>query len=514
MAIVGKILETLQARQRKLEKEIEAIKAALPANQQLAGFPQPPLDDQQFTKQAQDIILKAKDEALRIKSEAENEAKKIRQELFQIEERILQKEESLDKKLLALREQEEALNKVQQTIDQERAEVNRLRQELLDKLEKVAALTREEAKKVILDNLEKQLTEELAQKIRFYQTKLQEEAKRIAQDIVVDAMLHGATDWVAEYTVSTVKLPSEDIKGRIIGKEGRNIRTFELATGVDVELDPEATGEIRLSSFDPVRREIARRAMERLIIDGRIQPVRIEREVERARKEVYKDMSEEGRKLAYAVGVYNLDQELTDMLGRLKFRYSYGQNQWIATLETAKIGKKIAQEIGADVNVVTLGCLFHDIGKVITDKEGTHVQLGVEFLKRKNMPQAVIDCVAQHHEDEPFTSIESKIVHIADAISGARPGARHEDVQDYIKRLNELEQIALSFKGVDKAYAFAAGREVWVIVRPEDVSDSELTKLSHDIAADIEKKMSFPGQVTVTVIREKRAEATTLAQGA
>jgi ribonuclease Y len=242
--------------------------------------------------------------------------------------------------------------------------------------------------------------------------------------------------------------------------------------------------------------------------------VRIESEVERVKREVEKDMSEEGRKLAHAVGVYNLDPEITDTLGRLKFRYSYGQNQLIATLETAKIGRKIAQEIGADFNVATLGSLLHDIGKVIADKEGTHVQLGVEFLKKKNMPQAVIDCVAQHHEDEPFTSVESKIVHIADAISGARPGARHESVQDYIKRLSDLEQIALSQKGVDKAYAFAAGREVWVIVKPEEVSDDQLTKLSHDISNEIETKMSFPGQVTVTVIREKRVEANTFAHAA
>ena len=507
MPIVGKILDVIQARQKQLEKEIEALKAALPTQPAKTG-------SNLNAQQAQDNILAAKDEALKIKAEAEEETRQLRQEVIQIEQRIAQKEENLDKRLTDIAAKEEEIAKSTAAVEQKKAELEKTRQELLTRLEKVAALTKDEAKRIILDNVEKQLTDEIAQKIRFYQTKLQEESQNLAKEIVADAMIHGATDWVAEYTVSTIKLPNEDIKGRIIGKEGRNIRTFEMATGVDVELDADVPNEIRLSSFDPVRREIARRAMERLIIDGRIQPARIEAEVERVKLEVVKDMSEEGRKLANMVGVYNLDPELTDMLGRLKFRYSYGQNQWAATLETTQIGKKIAQEIGADVNVVTLGCLFHDIGKVITEKEGTHVQLGTEFLKRKNLPQSVTDCVAQHHEDEPFTSVESKIVHIADAISGARPGARHESVQDYIKRLSDLEQIATSHRGVDKAYAFAAGREVWVIVRPEEISDDQLTKLSHDISAEIEQKMSFPGQVTVTVIREKRVEATTLAQAA
>ena len=316
-------------------------------------------------------------------------------------------------------------------------------------------------------------------------------------------MRHGATDYVAEYTVSVVKIPDEDMKGRIIGKEGRNIRAFETATGIDVDLDEE--GVIRLSSFDPVRRETARVALERLMKDGRVQPGRIEEVVEQVKKEIDRIIFEEGQKLCHAVGVYNLPMPLVALLGRFKFRFSYGQNMIAHTLEETKIGVALAQEIGSDVNVVRLGCLLHDIGKVVTDKEGSHVDLGVEMLKKYGLPQKVVDCVAQHHEDKAFTSLEAVLVYIADAISGGRPGARYENYDEYVKRLSDLEGIAKSKEGVREAFAFQAGRELRVVVAPEKIDDAAATVMAHDIKEEIEKKVTFPGQIKVTVIRELRA---------
>ena len=335
--------------------------------------------------------------------------------------------------------------------------------------------------------------------------KIQAEAAEKSKEILVNAMIAGATDWVAEYTVSTVKLESDDLKGRIIGREGRNIRAFELATGVDVELDSDIEGEVRISSFDPVRREIAKLALEWLVKDARIQPTRIEQLVEKAKNQVSDDMSDAGRKAAFEVGVYNLPQAATDALGRLKFRYSYGQNQLAAAIETSRIAKKIAQEVGADANICATGGLFHDIGKTEVEKEGTHVQLGVELTKKWNFPKEIIDCIAQHHEDEPFSSIESVVVHLADAVSGARPGARHESVEEYIKRLSEIEDKASTFDGVAKVYAIQAGREIRVIVNPEVLDDAQIVTLAHDIRQKLEKELTYPGQITVTVIRETRA---------
>lgn len=318
-------------------------------------------------------------------------------------------------------------------------------------------------------------------------------------------MKHGAVNYIPEFTLSTVKIPDEDIKGRIIGKEGRNIRAFEQATGVDVDLYEE--GVIRLSSFDQVRREIARRALEMLIRDTRIQPFRIEEIVEQTKKEVEKIMFEEGEKLAQEVGVFNLSKDLISMLGRFKFRTSYGQNLVVHTLEETKMGIHIAQEVGANVNIVRLGCLFHDIGKVV-EGEGSHVTLGVDFLKRHNMPEAVINAVWEHHEDKPFSSLESVIVYIADAISGARPGARYEDVEGYAKRLTEMEEMAKKHEGVEDAYAFEAGRELRVIIDPGKLDDAATTLLSHKIREEVVRSLAVPGEVKVTAIREFRAIST------
>lgn len=376
------------------------------------------------------------------------------------------------------------------------------RDDYIEKLEKIASLSREEAKKLLLEEVQKEVKADIARRIKEAEEETKATAHRKAQEILVDAMRHGALDIIPEYTISVIKVADEDMKGRIIGKEGRNIRAFENVTGVDVDLDEE--GMIRLSSFDPVRREIARRSLEILIKDTRIQPVRIEEIVQQTKKEVEVIIFEEGEKLAHEIGVFNLHPDLITMLGRFKFRTSFGQNLIVHTLEVTKIGTQIAHEIGADIETVKFGCLFHDIGKVITDKEGSHVQLGVEFLQKYKIPREVVNCVAEHHEDKPFSSPESVIVSIADAISGARPGARHEDIEEYAKRLKAMEAIAKGFEGVVDAYAFEAGRELRVIINPGKLDDIETTIIAKQIKDEIDKRLVVPGVVRVTAIREFR----------
>ena len=439
--------------------------------------------------QARSIIIEAKDEAIRIRN--------------QVQDEVQSKIEALDRRLGALEERERILVDKEKLMSDRIVEIEEIKSEQLSKLERVAHLTREEAKQLILTAVEEKLNVDIAKRIREAEEKAKEEGDKKAREILVDSMRHGATDYVAEFTVSAVKLPDEEMKGRIIGKEGRNIRSFEQVTGVDVDLDEE--GVIRLSSFDPVRREIARVTLERLMKDGRIQPVRIEEIVAQVKKDIEKIMFEEGEKLCHQVGVFNMPPPLISMLGRFKYRFSYGQNMIAHTLEETKIGIALAHETKADVNVVRLGCLLHDIGKVVTDEEGTHVQLGVDLLRKYNIPQPVIDCVAQHHEDTPFTSVESMLVYIADAISGSRPGARYEDIEAYIKRLQDLEAIARTHEGVKDVYAFQAGRELRVIVQPELVDDNKAVVMAQKIKEEIEKKLTYPGQIRLTVIRELRA---------
>lgn len=460
---------------------------------------------QDLNSQAREIIQDARDEAYRVKKAAEEEARKLREESLELEKNIAQKTQVFEDKILEVEKQVKEMTSLKASFGKKEQDLKKVREDLVTKLSKVSSLTRDEAKKLILENVELELSAEIAKRIKEAEEKIKESADEKAKEILVNSMIAGATDWVAEYTVSTVRLESDEIKGRIIGKEGRNIRAFELATGVDVELDSDVAGEVRLSSFDPVRREVARLALEWLVKDARIQPTRIEQLVEKAKELVGRDMSEAGRKAANELGLYNLPQQALDTLGRLKFRYSYGQNQLIACLETGKIAKKLASELGANSTICATGGLFHDIGKTQMDKEGTHVQLGVELAQKWNFPHEVTDCIAQHHEDEPFTSIESIIVHLADAVSGARPGARHEPVEEYIKRLTEIEKIATSFSGVDKAYAIQAGREIRVIVNPEILDDSGIVTLAHDIKERLEKELTYPGQIAVTVIRETRA---------
>jgi ribonuclease Y len=453
---------------------------------------------------AREILLEAKDEALQIRHEAEDEARKTQQQVLELERKVQQKEEQLNARLTELDTRDNQLDKKFEEVDQRLKEIEDLKDEQVQVLEKSAKLTKDEAKKQILATLDEQLRDEKAKRIRESEEAFKTEADDKAKSMLVDAMKHGATDYVAEYTTSLVKLPDDDAKGRIIGKEGRNIKAFEMATGVDVDID-DTPGMIRLSCFDGVRREIARLSLEELIKDGRIQPTRIEEVVTKKTKEVDKIIREAGEKLARDAGAYNLPREVLEALGRFKFRFSYGQNMLAHTLEETKIAMALARETGADVNTVRLGALFHDIGKVFTEEEGTHIELGVNFIQKFGFPKEVVNIIAEHHEDIPFSSAESVLVYIADAISGSRPGARHESVEEYIKRLKDIENVASSFHGVDKTYAIQAGREVRVLVKPEDIDDSAMVVLAHDIAERIHDSVTYPGQVKVTVVRETRA---------
>jgi len=448
---------------------------------------------------ARELIIEAKDQAYQIKRRADEEAQRI------LSQAQGQKAETQGR-LSAIEQREKTVAGQEQRWQQMLREVETAKQQQLTRLQAIAKLSQDEAKELILKSYQKRLSRDVAQLISDAEKQAKASAEEKARDILVEAMRHGATDYVAEYTVSLVKIKDEDVKGRIIGREGRNIRTFEKATGVEVDLDEE--GVIRLSCFDPVRREIARVSLEKLIVDGRVQPARIEEIVKHTKQDIDRIIHREGEQLCHSVKVFNLPVEISDVLGRFKYRFSYGQNMIQHTLEETRIGLKLAYEVGADPNIVRLGCLLHDIGKVIDEEEGTHVELGVEFLKKYRIPQPVIDCVAEHHEDKPFSSKESMLVYIADAISGSRPGARYEDHEEYIKRMGQLENIAKGFDGVKEAYAMQAGREVRVIVNPDNLSDDQSIKLASDIRDKIQSEIkNFPGQIKITVIREKRVEA-------
>ncbi len=402
-----------------------------------------------------------------------------------------------------LKSQKLALEKKEKALEKREEEIKEL-------LSKAAKMTVEEAKKALLDQLSRELTSEVAKRIRQAEERAKLEAEEKAREILVDAMRHGATGYTAEYTISTVEVPSEEIKGRIIGAGGRNIRVFEKETGCELEIDE--TNIIRISSFDSVRREIARRSLEILIKDSRIQPSRIEEVVRQMKSQMEEILLEEGKLIAETCGVYNLPTEVIKLLGRYKFRTSYGQNLGLHTIEETKIGVAIANETGANVEVVRMGCLLHDIGKVVTEEEGNHVDVGVSVLRKYGFPKEVVNAVAEHHEDKPFSSIESVIVWMADAISGSRPGARYEPHEEYVKRMGKIEEIAKRFEGVEEAYAFQAGRDLRVIVSPSEVDDDRLTVLSREIAKSLEKEAEYAGQIKVTVIREVRATSTTSAK--
>jgi ribonuclease Y len=450
--------------------------------------------------EAKEIIIKAKEEALRMEKKAEDEARKLSQDAIELQKNVQCKETELNNF-------KKELDRDKQSLEDQKKTVAEKRDEILLKLEKIAKLTQLEAKDLIMGGWEEKMKKEIAQKIRSAEEEIKKTVDEKAKELITDAMRFGAVDYTAEYTLSVINIPSDDFKGRIIGKEGRNIRAFELATGVDVDLDEE--GVIKFSSFDSVRREIARVSLERLMKDGRIQPERIEEIVKKTKDEVDKLIIKAGEDLCHKVGVYNIPFEVVKLLGKFKYRYSYGQNMILHTLEETQIGVALAQELKADVNTVKLGCLLHDIGKVIADKEGSHVELGVDLLKKNKFSQKIIETVASHHEDVAFTSVEGVIVYIADAISGGRPGARHEDFEEYAKRIKTIEDTAKNRKGVQEVYALQAGRELRVIVKPTEVSDDDATILAEKIKEEIEEKFpTFPGQVKITIIREFRTFAT------
>ncbi len=404
----------------------------------------------------------------------------------------------------------EELRKDRHLLEVKERKLREKEEELTLALAKITKLTPDEAKRLLLKEVEKELKEEIAKKIRWAEERIKLEANEKAKEILLDAMKHGAVDYVAEYSVSEVVVPNEEVKGRIIGKEGRNIRSFEKEAGVELEIDE--TNVIRISSFDSIRREIAKRSLLVLIRDSRIQPSRIEEVVRQTKLKMEEVLLEEGKRIAETCGVYHLPLELIKIIGRYKFRTSYGQNLALHTIEETKIGVSIAHEIGANVETVRLGCLLHDVGKVVSEEEGSHVDVGVDLVKKYGFPKEVVACVAEHHEERPFSSSESIIVWIADAISGSRPGARYEPHEGYVKRMRKIEEIAMSFEGVREAYAFQAGRDVRVMVNPDEIDDDGVVVLARDIARKLEKETEYAGQIKVSVIRETRAIETTAAK--
>jgi ribonuclease Y len=461
---------------------------------------------QQAENKASGIVLAARDEALKIRNDAEQELERRRSALRREEERLQQRREKVDHRQERLEQREQSLNKRQSSLDRQRNEIERLKQEQVATLERIAELSREDAKDELMAIVEEENRQEMARVIREVEAEVKEEAEERARKIITYAIQRMSSEQVAEFTVSTVPLTSDDMKGRIIGRGGRNIRAFEQAAGVDVVVDdtPEA---VTITCFDPVRRAIASRAMERLVVDGRIHPARIEKIVGDSKKEVERIIREEGERAAYDASVPGLHPEILKLLGRLKFRTSYGQNQHAHAIETAKLASLLAEELGADADIARAGGLLHDIGKAVDfEVEGTHASIGADICRRYGIPDKIVHCIEAHHHEAEQDSIEAIIVEAADAISGARPGARRESLDLYLKRIHALEEIANSFKGVDESYAIQAGREVRIIVKPEEVDDLATIQLSRDIARKLEESMEYPGQIKVTVIREIRAE--------
>jgi ribonuclease Y len=454
-----------------------------------------------------EILDRAQKAASELRVQAEEAAKKIREEADNLRKKVVVQEAELGRKMGVLEERERVIAEQRKQVEGKLDEAEKVKKEQVAKLEKIALLTKEEAKKIIFKGMEKKLADQISRRIQEAEEEIKLRSEEKAKEVLLEAMQRGVTDWVVEYTVSTVQLTDEEIKGRIIGREGRNIRAFEQATGVEIELDE--ANDVYLSSFDPVRREIARRALGKLIKDRRIRPSRIEEVVKRTKEEMDKILFEEGERLCREARVFRLHPDLVKLLGRFKFRFSYGQNLAVHTLEVVKIGVAIANQIGAKINVIRLGCLLHDIGKVVIDEEGTHLELGVDLLKKYQLPAEVVTCVAEHHEDRPFSTAESRIVWLADAISGARPGARYEPHEEYVKRMTEIEEVASSFDGVEAAFAYQAGRDVRVLVKPDKVSDKELSVLAHKIKAELEEKVAYAGQIKLTCIRETRVMETT-----
>ena len=451
-----------------------------------------------------EALLEAKEENLKAKNELEKETRERRAEIQRYERRVLSKEENLDKKAEAMERKESSLVSREDSLKKRTAEVEELFAKEQEELEKISGLTSDQAKEYLLKSVEADVKHDTAKLIKELEARAKEEADKKAREYVVTAIQRCAADHVAETTISVVQLPSDEMKGRIIGREGRNIRTLETMTGVELIIDdtPEA---VVLSGFDPVRREVARIALERLIVDGRIHPARIEEMVEKAQKEVENMMREEGEAAALEVGIHGIHPELVKLLGKMKFRTSYGQNALKHSIEVAQLSGLLASEIGVDVRLAKRAGLLHDIGKSVDhEMEGSHVQLGSELCKKYKESATVINAVESHHGDVEPTSLISCIVQAADTISAARPGARRETLETYTNRLKQLEDITNSFKGVDKSFAIQAGREVRIMVVPEQVSDDDMVLMAREISKKVESELEYPGQIKVNVIRESR----------
>lgn len=458
-----------------------------------------------------EAIVESKEESLKLREQVENEVKERRNEASKLEERLNQREEFIEKKELSIDKRTEQLENEKKNLEDERLSIKKaieendnLKQDILKKLEEVSRMTASEAKDELVQAMTENAKKEAGLIIKKIEDDAKENGEKKAREIVATAIQKCATDLTSEMTVSVVPLPTDEMKGRIIGREGRNIRAIEAATGVELIVD-DTPESITVSSFDPIRREIARLSLEKLVVDGRIHPTRIEEIVEKMTKEVDKSIKEAGEKACEQVQIYNLNPELVKVLGRLKYRTSYGQNVLQHSIEVSVIAGLLATELGADVKIAKRGGLLHDIGKALDHEiEGTHVQIGVDLAKKYKESPEVIHCIEAHHFNVEFRSIEAVIVQIADAISSSRPGARRESFEAYIKRLQQLEEISNSFKGVEKSYAVQAGREVRIIVKPNEISDNDAMFLAKDIAKKIEDEMQYPGQIKVNVIRESR----------
>lgn len=462
-----------------------------------------------------EALLEAKEEALKLKNENDNDIRERRAEVQRMENRLVQREEALDRKEDLLDKKIQSAEDIKVQIENQKSELVNQEKELEKKaeniekeLERVSGLTKENAKAELVASIESEAKKEAGVIVREIENKAREEGEKKAREIITLAIQKCATDQTSEVTVTSVALPNDEMKGRIIGREGRNIRAIESATGVDLIIDdtPEA---IILSSFDPIRREVARLTLEKLITDGRIHPTRVEDIVEKVKKDIEKTIKEAGENATFEAGIFNLHPELIKILGRLKYRTSYGQNVLKHSLETAYIAGALAGELGADVQVAKRGGLLHDIGKALDfEMEGTHVSIGVDVAKKFKESPAVIHCIEAHHGGVEYNSLEAILVQVADAISSSRPGARRESLDAYVKRLEKLEEIANSFKGVQSSYAIQAGREIRIAVKPEVVSDSSMVVLANEIAKKIESELEYPGQIKVNIIRETRASAT------
>ncbi len=452
-----------------------------------------------------ETILEAKEEIHTLRTEFDRESKERRSEIQRIERRLAQREEALDKKMTSVESKDEQINKKLKEVSKRKEEIDQVFADQIVQLEKISGMTTEDAKSLLLEKVEQETRRDMAIYVRDIESKAKEEADKKSREIIANAIQKYAADHVAENTVSVVALPNDEMKGRIIGREGRNIRALETATGIDLIIDdtPEA---VILSGFDPIRREVARIALEKLIIDGRIHPARIEEMVKKARKEVDKEIRDAGEQAAFDTGIHNLHPEIIKLLGRLKYRTSYGQNVLKHSLEVAHLAAVMAAELGANVKLAKRGGLLHDIGKAVDHEvEGPHIQIGADLAKKYREANDVIHCIQAHHGDIEAQTVEAVLVQSADAISAARPGARRETLENYIKRLEALEEIANSFSGVDKCYAIQAGREVRILVKPEDVDDAGMHLMAKDIVKKIEKDLDYPGQIKVNVIRETRS---------